>query len=836
MSRRKCAFVTLLLWIVGVTLAGCAHTPPVPLEPAPAPADDTTVSRIRIAPDADDGQGSLRLRVSHPEQCAPADTVAFHCTIHSEKIYTNLLLCLDVKDESGCVCHAARQVIDVAEGSTPAQFAWQPADLADGVHVIEFRVEQEPVRTLATRTLTLTQTTLANVSDLLDRCETALAVLRETLSTYEGQECNPAYARLRLTVVERTLPVAKKALARDDWERAAHLGRYVDGAIRAARAELALASLTPELTQPSPSRDLKKIEAHGGVFQSGDRPVFLFGGIGDSTPGQQLPLFSRLGLNAASVGPARSLADGERAASADIVLFTGLGLESLDAAALEKRPSLALGNRYDISRAGAVDAARERIEEAAGSLKEGQGAVIVSLADRPAFTLDGERFRAGFIGSLEERYGDRRDMNHIWQSRYRNFAEVPVDWSKTDRAYQSDLIAYQNTLVTRFFSETARAARESIPGALIAIRLPGDLTIPGTGRADMDHEDVMRSVDVVEFGPPAFVAEPGLALGYPGAAFQSTLLTSIAPDRPVVGALASLPVSPAQDGSLGGRAVHTAVWESVMAGADGVLVPMATGKAAAGSLLRDPYGLEGFGRAALDVNRLGETVAAFQQASAEIAILWSESSRTFDGGTDYLASVRTAFEGVLWFGAKVRFVTEHQCAEGALKDVRLLVMPSAPAVSNAAFDKIQAHVTSGGYVVRTSLGMPYDPRGLSRPDVLKHTTRTYLVGGSETPLDYLRAVDMANTAGALTRLPRAVNRHGYPIEGLVTRYVEVEGVPYLYLCNLGEVPVTAHVQGDLETGRDLIGARPVQFPTVLDPLDPMLIRFEGKSEPSSDDG
>ena len=79
----------------------------------------------------------------------------------------------------------------------------------------------------------------------------------------------------------------------------------------------------------------------------------------------------------------------------------------------------------------------------------------------------------------------------------------------------------------------------------------------------------------------------------------------------------------------------------------------------------------------------------------------------------------------------------------------------------------------------------------------------------------------------LPQIPRAVNRYGYPIEGIKTRYVEVDGTGYLYALNVRKEPTACHLVGPRQNGRDLIGGRDVGFPRVLNPLEPLLVRLDG---------
>ena len=94
------------------------------------------------------------------------------------------------------------------------------------------------------------------------------------------------------------------------------------------------------------------------------------------------------------------------------------------------------------------------------------------------------------------------------------------------------------------------------------------------------------------------------------------------------------------------------------------------------------------------------------------------------------------------------------------------------------------------------------------------------------PTEYLHAMDAALVGGTLPEIVRPVNAHGYPLEGVRSRYVTHEGESYLYIVNLRRDPAMVYVSGLADSGRDLIRGRDIQFPKELAPLDPMLIRLD----------
>ena len=67
---------------------------------------------------------------------------------------------------------------------------------------------------------------------------------------------------------------------------------------------------------------------------------------------------------------------------------------------------------------------------------------------------------------------------------------------------------------------------------------------------------------------------------------------------------------------------------------------------------------------------------------------------------------------------------------------------------------------------------------------------------------------------------------GYPLEGVRSRYIGYNEDKYLYIINLRKEPVNCYLTGYSLSGTDLIRGRKVEFPRVLPPLEPMLIRLD----------
>jgi hypothetical protein len=308
----------------------------------------------------------------------------------------------------------------------------------------------------------------------------------------------------------------------------------------------------------------------------------------------------------------------------------------------------------------------------------------------------------------------------------------------------------------------------------------------------------------------------------------------LAPDKPIINLEDRIVSDEERPGMYTRAYVHTAMWEAAMSGLSGSAAWTWDRSRQLTELQNDlfsvPECLEGYAQACLDLNRVSGIVSAFQAAPADVSILWSLPSKIIFDGDPYLSSTRDAVDGCSFAGYKLRFITQDQCIQTRLADTKVLVLSEVLALSEDAFTVLQDFVAGGGVTVRLGTPIPYNERGHSRHDSLGATQHTLLVRGLNLPTEYMHALDAVIQFGALPPVPRAVNAYQYPLEGVHTRYVELDGEGYLYLVNLRREPVFCHLTGSRHTGRDLVQGRNVTFPMTVEPLSPMLVRLDAVPE------
>ena len=726
------------------------------------------------------------------------------------------------------------------EGTSHVSFEWPLDNVADGHYRARLTVVHAFGQSVGWQDVMLEKRTYSRLLDSLDELRGTIGALAHSIGDAPREDLS-AYARLRTAVAGDALNRAEVYLREGRWPCASALLDFGSASADSARAVITFASLLPEMSAADVAPAPVSLDIREGAFYAADNtPVFLFGLRDTSLDPESLAVLKRYGLNFASIEVSPS----------DLLLETAVNQPILDRleSYLGTAASLGIGVTVGLAaetappwlrtRAEQPDSAAEAWVEAVASPRqamivaqrqlEALAPVLqtspavngVSLAFEPAFRWDSEEVRVGFQDAVSRKYaGDRRAVNRTWRTRLRTLDEIEILWDYDRASYQYDWQTWHQHIVSEHFAWLSDYTNRFLPGLPRQIALPGACLEPGETRGGLDRQALVQVTDVAAC-TVHYAANPSpYALPFPNTEISYRLLRSFAPDAPLVVSRAAFDLSIAPEGLCLSRYVHTAMWEAAVAGVSGCAVP-------AGDFWQRPECVEGFATASIDLNRLGSVVTALQRAEAPIAILWSMPSRIYRDGNAFINSVRRVYEGCAFFGYPVRFITEEECIAGGLEDVSVLVLPEVPAVSNDTFRAIDAYAKAGGAIVRGGRPAPYTPTGSSRHDVITQTGQTVFVRASDTPTVYLHALDAAYTFGVLPSLPRTINRFGYPLEGVKSRYAEVDGEQYLYVVNLRKEPVRAHLHGGPRRGRDLVQGRDVQFPRLLEPLDPMLIRLE----------
>ena len=201
-----------------------------------------------------------------------------------------------------------------------------------------------------------------------------------------------------------------------------------------------------------------------------------------------------------------------------------------------------------------------------------------------------------------------------------------------------------------------------------------------------------------------------------------------------------------------------------------------------GLILHRPVCTAAMSRCALDLMRLSREVAALQNATPRVAILYSHAATIH--GKRYVGARSTVYEALNFCGVPLGFITDEQVAAGWLAKYDCLIVPGAEAASRAAIEGIRTYLASGGHVVA--------------------------VGAENLVIDeYGRSVEPVRFTATLKRSRREALRDALAHElaeagvepdialkspfGVEWRNVEYDGRPLVNLINLTSKPINVRL-------------------------------------------
>lgn len=806
---------------------------------APAPADTPAFEQLWFGPVRCESPTALSLILDYPDTASAAEMIQVQVVIDARIPYEATRVRLTVDNAVHRAQHEAEIVADLYRGRNEFTFNWSGEALAPGEYALVVTVDYADNVAPARCVAPFNKVSAVHWADKLARSEARLARLAERLEALAASGTPAPYMELRLRIAEDAREAALAAKQAGAWDLLDRNVAYVQYAAATLEAGLTFSNSTRELFLPYEQASLANIEVRDGGLYADGVPVFLYGaainGDGDAFKAA-LDRLSRYGMNfcVATLPMGRDEAEIDQAL--DVVLRAAASARAAVAVQFAQDDVVGpiMDQWPDLLEPGFANMAHEqyrnvyvtRVARLAAALSGRPFVLGASIARNPAFKYAGESVRLRFVEQVTDRYPDRIDLNRLWRSHLADYDEITI-WGdhpehayQNRRAYQYEWQSFHRELITHFFAEVKQELARTAPDVPIMLTLPDTVFAPGETRYMPNREHMAAMMDINACTAAAYLGSELYAMGFPNPNAYYTLLRSYARAKPVVNLGAEIDLRDTTTAGARYALTRTVVWEAAMSGVNGLALNQDA------ALFEYPEAVEAFASAAMDVNRLGRIVRAFQQAPASIAILFSEASKIMDDGVPHLDSTRYAFEGGSFAGFALRFMTEAQIEAGGLHNTKVLILPETLAVSDETFQQISRYVEDGGMVARVGTPIPYNERGHSRGDVIRATANTVLVRGMNLPTEYLHALDAALVEGVLPQIARPVNPFGYPLEGVRSRFVEFENEQYLYIINLRQRPINCYLTGVTNTGRDLLQGRDVVFPRRIQPLEPMLVRLD----------
>ncbi len=279
-------------------------------------------------------------------------------------------------------------------------------------------------------------------------------------------------------------------------------------------------------------------------------------------------------------------------------------------------------------------------------------------------------------------------------------------------------------------------------------------------------------------------------------------------------------------GGMHGRSMTTAwVWERTH-DSDSVF---------AGGILHRPDCVEAFGRATLDLNRLSEIVAMFQNKKPEIGILYLFESKLYN--STYAEIVAQSYNAVISSGHQAGFVTEATLS--LLDELEYLVIPGITHLTDEVFSYLESYRESGGQLLILNHEGIFGFNEYEKP--FPENRINALVSGSKSfnvRLDNTKHGIQAILRDELLKIPRAdgvsIIHHSHegdiPLSSAEWRVINENGYNYLSLTgyhsyNLGRT-ISLTVNGEpIKNAIDLISGEAIDGTFKFLGLSPMLIRW-----------
>lgn len=814
--------------------------------------------RAWIEPVGANVDANVWIQVDCGQPQLPASPLSFTVEYWSRQPVKSASLVFEVRDPSGAVVFSQEYPVTPGPETNTLPIAWDASAAPAGEYRVDLRMQRPPSMEMASREFVIINTCWHTVL-------AEYARVRAALESLESVNSPSPYVQLRRLLAGRVVHRAEAAKESEDWVVFYRLVKYLCATNESIRGMLTFADTIPELATPFAMPPAERLRLANGLFLAGDQPVYLFGNNAGTGYGDvDLGLWRDLGmtLTVVSVGPAQSMPSPDQAPTipdalgalfaqaqeAGAYVMASLAPQDMPAWAIDRWPFLvdAATNALDLSKPEArnlIDAhvralapwlaTQQRLagidilhETQASSTEAGnlraRGPLV--LMNEPRFRFTGEDVRQRFLARVNEIYADRHAVNQSWRGLFADLNEIAIGWDNVNpryqktAAYQYDWQTFHQTLTTEYVEQLAALVRHSAGGVPLGAVMGGILK-QDESKFGLERDRLLDVLDVNGLSTQRAPQNILYAMDYPEPYVEYSLLRSLAPDKPLINYQNALYETNNCDSSWSSAYVRATMWQSAMAG-------LAASALAVPDPLAEPACLEGYAMANLDLNRLASVVAAFQNATPHAHILWSESSKIFSGGVPYLQSVKNAYEGCSFGGYKTAFITEDEVIQSNLEYVTVLVLPETPSVRDKTFEAMKQYVARGGILVRPATPILYDERGQSRRDVISNSRNTVLVHGEFGYMQYLHAMDAVTGFHVLPEIARTITEYGYPLEGVLSRFVTIDGQGYLYMLNIRRVAANVSLAGPYVSGRDLIQGEAVRFPLSLEPLRPMLVRLD----------
>jgi hypothetical protein len=474
----------------------------------------------------------------------------------------------------------------------------------------------------------------------------------------------------------------------------------------------------------------------------------------------------------------------------------------------------------------------------------------VDLDNEPAYQAAAAQTMDNWRAWLQRKYHDIDGLNHAWGTNLASFADVkrfpsqvspmssPWDRANVDftqpgvRGAHYDWCAFNNERVSEYYREVVAAIHSHAPKVATHVKMMLSLFFTGSTESrgwkmglsyhtfGVDPEALARICDLLggDVGlsdistvehPNRYFGSVPYALDWLTAGLAADFLKSLAPEKPycnsefhAIEEVDQTDIKPSAQ-----EHIRTALWLGHLHGMSGNLLwywgrDMKGGITGAewfkGSLLQQPWALQGYAEESLNLRRFVRPVMAFSREPRRVRLFYSEASAIQD--VTYLDALRDAYEALNFLGVPIGFVTERQLAEGGVPtDTRLVIVPAARYVEDSTVAALRGAAKRGVKIaILGDQSLTAVPTGGPRVDAT--------VAGSEhlalsDPQTYHPRFDAWMRAAGIQRDLLALGADGRPAWGIEVRTASQGGQRLAYLVNLMREPVRVSLRWSVKDAR-----------------------------------
>lgn len=496
---------------------------------------------------------------------------------------------------------------------------------------------------------------------------------------------------------------------------------YLDKTIADARQEVKQLTSNPQTVKTVPHPKMTGVGFKDGMFVKDGQPLMLIGPLGWFEMFSDLDLIAEAGFNIISdtlivddVAPAPGktrndyiqavLRGMDAAEKANLAVDFLPSPHPIPEAWKKAYPELTKYPSHDwIGCSFYVPALRKMVEEyyahVFAGLKDHPSMVSWDLINEWSFS-DGEKFvhptmKTRFLDKMKKQYGTIAALNKRWKTAYADFAAIdPMALMKQTVGGYYDWQVFCNEEGAGIVDYLMQLLRKQDPNRPCHIKTIAvmDFDAATYGPLGLERETVNTDISGCDCGN----------------SIHFDFYKSMHPDRPSSDSEVHVSVTTTPEEMI------TDNWSSFLHGQSQRLLfawldSYSAEMMAAGALLHVPWTLEAAGRSALDIRRLTPEIIKFQNAIplAQVAILFSQAALQLDH--DYPAALQQAYLQASQLDTQIRFVSERQIKAGALKGIKLLIIPAMRYVLPETRESIAAYLSGGGRVFSAPEAMKNDP-------------------------------------------------------------------------------------------------------------------------------